>query len=404
MLAILALGFASGLPLALTASTLTAWLTESGIDMKAIGLFALAGTPYAFKFAWSPLVDSLHIPYLTRRFGRRRGWLILSQCLLVCGILLMSLLHPSEQTLMVAACAFAIACFSATQDIVIDAYRIEILKPEEYGAGSTAAVLGWRLGALASGGGALALAEFYGWPAAYICMALIAPVGILTVMLTGEPASYSPGHEAQKNFSTWFKSSVISPFADFIQHKGWLAILLFVVLYKLGDSFAGMMTNPFLLKLGFTKLDIAAIVKTYGLFATIIGSIIGGAMIPKFGLFKSLLICGILQMLSNLAFVAQARAGVDPLLLTGVISIENLSSGMGTAVFVAYISSLCKVEFTATQYALLSSLAASGRAWIVSNSGFAVEDFGWEGFFILSTIIAIPGILLLIFGRKYLIR
>lgn len=400
LLAILALGFASGLPLALTASTLTAWLFESGVERAAIGLFAAVATPYALKFLWAPLVDGLPIPILSKLLGRRRGWLAASQAALIAALLMLGLADPGAAPFTVATLAFAVAFFSATQDIVIDAYRVELLKPEEQGAGAAMAVLGYRFGMIASSAGALYLAQYFGWTAAYWVMAALLVVGLLAALLIGEPkaaADENPSLTSRQPLAAgdWLKQYVVEPFSEFMRREHWLVILLFIMLYKFGDAFMGIMTNPFLLDLGFSKAQIANIVKIYGLAATLIGSAIGGWMVYRLRLMKSLWICGILQGATNLVFILQAKLGADAMFLAVTITLENLSGGMGTAAFVAYISLLANRHFTATQYALLSSLAAVGRTWFSTPAGLVAETLGWEWFFFFSALLAVPGLIVL---------
>ncbi len=396
ILAILALGLFSGLPLALTASTLGAWLTEAGVDKTTIGLFAAVATPYALKFLWSPLIDGTQFPILSRLFGRRSGWLIATQIMLAASISALAFSDPATNPWATAMCALLVAIASASQDIVIDAYRVEILKPEQYGAGAAAIVLGYRLGMIISAAGALYLASIMSWHMTYLCMAALMGVGILVVIITGEPSAGADAPPAYHGSITqWLRDAVIAPFADFMTRQHWLAILLFILLYKFADAFMGVMTNPFLLELGFQKQEIAAVVKLYGVIATIIGSLIGGSMVFRMGTSKTLWICGIAHMLTNLMFVAQARMGADVHFLALSISMENITGGMGTTAFVAFMSSLTHVRFTATQYALLSSFSAFGRTWLSTPAGWFADHLGWESFFTLATFLAIPGLITL---------
>lgn len=402
ILAIAFLGFSSGLPLALTLSTLSVWLTDSGVDKTTIGLFAIIGTPYALKFLWSPLIDGTSLPLLTQWLGRRRAWMIFSQLLLIIAIIGLGTSHPAHHPFITALWALAVAFTSATQDIVIDAYRVEILEEREQGAGAALIVFGARIGLLVSGAGALLLADHISWHLVYYAMAGCIGVGIITVLLVGEPKNHRLSEletmtgSTAKNFERWLLHHVVDPFLDFIKRPDWAVILLFVVCYKLGDAFAGVMTNPFLIEVGFSKTEIAAIVKSFGLVATLLGAFIGGSMVHKWGIVPSLWVCGILQMLSNLMFALQAYIGHDIYVLSFTIGVENLSGGMGTAAFVAYLSSLCNISYTATQYALLSSLTAVGRTWISASAGWTVVQLNWIGFFIFSTFLALPGLLLLI--------
>lgn len=403
LLAVFFLGFSSGLPLALTGSTLSVWLTEIGVNLTTIGIFAAISTPYALKFLWAPFIDHIQIPFL-KPLGRRRSWMLLSQAALILFIVLLGYTDPYETPWQTAFFALMVAIASATQDIVIDAYRVELLDDKQQGAGAAMSVFGYRVGMLISGAGALFLAEEYGWPTIYQCMAACIGIGIVTVLITGEPLRCAQlsflenakmAREKTERLRGWFKHAVIDPFADFLQRRYALIILLFVVFFKFGDALAGVMTNPFLIETGFTKSEIAMIVKTYGFFATLAGTFTGGVLVYRYGMVKSLWVCGILQMLSNLMFAVQATIGYDTAVLAFTIGVENFAGGMGTAAFVAYLSSLCNISYTATQYALLSSLASVGRTWLSTVSGFLVEQMDWFYFFLFSTAAAIPGLILL---------
>lgn len=391
LLVILLLGFFSGLPLSLTASSLYAWLAEAGVDKSAIGLFAAIAMPYSLKFLWAPLMDRYALPFL----GRRRGWMLLSQVLLVTGIAAFSLVNPAQFPGIFALIAVIVAFCSASQDVVIDAYRVESLSAEQQGAAAAMLTLGYRLAMLVSGAGALFLADRIGWYQTYLVMAVVMAGGILLTLLIAEPAVEREPETAEHGVFLTFKQVFLDPFADFMQRKGWLAILGFVVLFKLADAFLGIMFNPFLIELGFTNTQIAQVVKLYGLGATILGSFLGGILVAKMGMYRVLMLTGFCHMLTNLLLVAQVGRGVDtPFLALCVVS-ENLTAGMGTAAFVAYLSSLCRVHYTATQYALLSSLAAVARTMLSTASGKAAETLGWEGFFIFSSLLALPSLMLL---------
>lgn len=398
VLLVFLLGILSGLPLALTASTVSIWLTEVGVSKAAIGLFAMVGTPYALKFLWAPLVDHLELPYLSK-FGRRRSWLVFSQLVLVLALLGMAAINPALHTVLFALLALVVAISSATQDIVIDAYRVELLPAEERGAGAAAIVCGYRVGMLLSGAGALFLAEVLPWGAVYVVMAGLVVFGSLVLLFRPEPKKVK--HKLHSNILEWIKRAVIEPFRDFMTHKGWWLILLFVMAFKLGDALAGVMTGPFLIELGFTKTTIATIVKTYGLAATLLGTFLGGMMIARMRLFSALLLCGVMQMFANSLLIVLAMKGAHESWLTFAITAENLCGGMGTAAFVAYLSSLCRVQYTATQYALLSSLASAGRTWLSAGSGILAQSLGWVGFFMFTTLAALPGLLLLVILSRY---
>ncbi|MBF0454453.1 MAG: AmpG family muropeptide MFS transporter [Magnetococcales bacterium] len=415
LIAILFLGFSSGLPLALTFGTLTLWLAESGISKTSIGLFALAGAPYTFKFLWAPLIDRLPLPFLTGRFGRRRGWMLLTQVALMISILGLGWSNPQQAPFTTALFALLTAFWSASQDIVIDAYRVEILEEHQYGAGAAMVVLGYRLGMLVSGAGALYLATFLGWHWTYAIMSATLGIGVITVLLNPEPAQQESAASQQQEARlqtylqnrpwlrgwrgkgvAWFSGAVIAPFSEFMTRRGWLLILLFILLYKFGDALAGVMSNPFYVELGFSKIEIANVSKLFGLATLIIGSFMGGALVSRVGIMKGLLWCGLLQMVSNLMFVWLAHTGYDMTALTLTIAIENLSSGMGMAAFVSYLSALCNVAYTATQYALLSSLMAFGRTLLSSSGGWFADQMSWGAFFLLTTAAALPGLLLLL--------
>lgn len=399
LLLILALGFASGLPLALTGATLSAWLVEAGVDLTAIGFFAMLATPYALKFAWSPLMDSLRLPRLHALLGRRKSWLLLTQLALIALIVALGFADPAFYPWFTALFALLVAFASASQDIVIDAYRVEILEPHQQGAGAAMISVGYRLGMLASGGGALAMSQVVSWQVTYLAMAALMGAGVLATLWGPKPeepplppeTNAAPG----ERFARWLQEAVVAPFADFMRRDGWLMILLFVALYKLGDAFLGAMFTPFLLDIGFTKLQIAKVVKLYGMLATIGGTFIGGFLVSRYGTLKPLWVAGIVHMLTNLMMVVQARLGANEEFLIFSIICENVSGGMTLAALVAFISSLCKLRYTATQYALLSSLAALARTTLSGASGAAAETLGWEWFFVLSTALALPGLVLL---------
>lgn len=396
ILAVLFLGFSSGLPLALTGQTLMAWLTEAQIDLATIGLFALVGTPYSLKFLWAPLIDRLTLPGMTR-WGRRRSWGVLTQLALAGLLLGLGGVDPGQQPWLFAILALCIAFASASQDIVIDAFRVEILDQDQYGAGAAAVQLGYRIGMLASGAGSLFLAEALPWPLVYAVMAGLMGIGALTLLLNKEP-QVTPAPKADN----WLMDTIVAPFADIVQRLGWqvLAVFAFIVLYKLGDALAGMISTTFYLKMGFAKWEIAEISKIFGFTATILGTFLGGVGVARFGIGKSLVVFGIFQLASNLMFAWMATRGHDIPALYATIGIENLAGGMGSAAFVAYLSRLCNLSFTGTQYALLSSPAALGRTLFASSSGWLVTQLGWVDYFLFTTVAALPGLLLLFWMLK----
>ncbi|MFA5623913.1 MAG: MFS transporter [Bradymonadales bacterium] len=412
ILKVLLLGFSSGLPLLLLGSTLSARLTESGLDLSTIGLFALVGIPYSIKFLWAPFVDQLRLPFIRSHLAHRKSWAILSQiCLALCFVAL-ALLDPQLQTPLIAAFALLTAFFSSLQDIIIDALRVELLEDEDQGAGAGAAVLGYRIGMLLAGAGAMFAASYYSWSAVYGGFAFFMLPGILTVLSITKLSSKAEKARAKddevmcKNENSgalcWIKRAVILPFVDFFRRDGAILILLFIALFKLGDAMAGAMTMPFYLKMDYSKIEIASVSKVFGLIATLGGALIGGVLVKRMGMMKSLILCGVLQVLSNFAFIYLAVTPHSVFSLTWVIAVENVAGGMGTAAFVAYLSSLCSVQFTATQYALLSSLSSVGRSLLSSTSGVLAEQFGWAFFFALTAFFGVPGLVLLLLLRRRL--
>lgn len=401
LITVLLLGFSSGLPLVLTLSTLSTWLKEVGVDKTTIGVFALVGLPYTFKFAWAPLVDRMPIPVLGRLLGRRRAWGLLTQAGLMVSILGLGLSNPAEDAARTAAWAVAVAFFSASQDIVVDALRVEMLSSEQQGAGATAIQVGYRMGMLAGGAGALFLADHRPWPVVYGVMALLVLVGVITLLLSPEPfVPQAAPLGADFTWLRWTETAVVRPILDFVQRPGWAAILAFVLLYKLGDAVLGLMANPFYLEMGFSKSEIAAISKIFGLSMTLAGVALGGVLVSRIGMVKALMICGVAQALSNLMFAVQATQGHDRPLLMVTIGIENLAGGMASTAFVAYISNLCNVAYTATQYAVFSAIASVGRTVLSSGSGWLADHFSWPQFFVLSTIAALPGLVLLVWMTR----
>lgn len=388
---ILFLGFSSGLPMLLVYSTLSAWLKEEGIDKTTIGFFGTVSIAYSVKWLWTPLIDRLKIPLLHRAMGRRRSWLLASQLGLAASIFGLGQTQPGVDFYPAFLWSFVVAFFSATQDMVIDAYRIEILEREQLGAGAANVTFGYRVGMLVAGGGCLLIADQLDWHAAYTVMALLMGVGIVTTLLISEPAA---GPAAEKSLT--FRTAVIEPFADFMRRPGWLLILVFVALYRYSDALLGNMANPFYLELGFTKTDIGLISKGYGLVMTFVGTFVGGLLYSRLGMARSLLTAGVAQAGSNLLYVALALKGPSIGFLAFTISIENFASGFATVVFVAYLSSLCSVAYTATQYALLSSAAAVARTLLSSGGGWLADHVSWPAFFTISTLAGIPCLILLV--------
>jgi len=396
MVAILFMGFASGLPLALTGSTLAIWMRQGGVSLATIGLFALVGLAYNLKFLWAPLIDRVPLPWLGARLGRRRSWTLALQGLLALAILALGANDPVEAPVATALSAVLVAFLSASQDVVIDAFRVELLEGPEQGPGASATQIGYRIGMVASGAGALYLSELAGWQAAYWAMAALLLPAMVAVWLTPEPRAGLYDPPAAGGFAAWLRGAFLDPLLDFARRSRWLAILAFVVLYKLGDALAGVMSSAFYVDMGFTRIEIANVSKVFGVLATIVGVILGGAAVYRLGVLRGLLVCGVLQMLSNLLFALQAVVGHSVPMLMVTIGVENLAGGMGSAAFVAYLSNLCTVAYTATQYALLSSLAAVARTTLAAAGGLLAEAAGWVTFFALSTLAAVPGLLLLL--------
>ncbi|WNN49408.1 muropeptide MFS transporter AmpG [Siccibacter colletis] len=390
---LLILGFASGLPLALTSGTLQAWMTVENIDLKTIGFFSLVGQAYVFKFLWSPMMDRYVPPFL----GRRRGWLLITQLLLLVAIAGMGFLEPSTDLRWMAALAVVIAFCSASQDIVFDAWKTDVLPAEERGAGAAISVLGYRLAMLASGGLALWLADNYlGWQGMYWLMAALLIPCIIATLLAPEPAVDTPVPRT-------LEQAVMAPLRDFFgRNNAWL-ILMLIVLYKLGDAFAMSLTTTFLIRgVGFDAGEVGMVNKTLGLFATIIGALYGGILMQRLSLFRALLLFGILQGVSNAGYWLLAISAKSIYTMAGAVFFENLCGGMGTAAFVALLMTLCNLSFSATQFALLSALAAVGRVYVGPVAGWFVEAHGWPLFYLFSVFAAMPGLVLLVVCRQTL--
>lgn len=386
------LGFASGLPLALTGGTLQAWMTVSGVDIVTIGIFTLVGVPYTWKFLWSPFMDRYVPPLL----GRRRGWIVVMQLMLMFAIATMGSLNPAAAPWALAGLAIIAAFASSSQDIVIDAYRTELLKPVERGMGAAASVLGYRLAMLISGALALILADQIGWNETYHLMAGLMGLCVFATLWGPEP-------DVEVQPPKTMTEAVIEPFKEFFSRKGAWLILLLIVLYKLGDAFAGSLTTAFLIRgVDFTPTEVGAINKGMGLIATLVGVVVGGGLMIRLGLFRSLLVFGVLQAVSNLSFMWLAAVGKSYLLMAMAVGVENLAGGMGTAAFVALLMSLCNPRFTASQYALLSALSAVGRVYVGPASGYLVEALDWVAFFGFTFVIALPGLALLWMMRRHI--
>jgi len=408
VLIVLFLGFSSGLPLALSGSTLLVWMTEAGVNLGTIGLFALVGTPYTIKFLWAPLIDALDVPLLSRRFGRRRGWLLLSQFLLIAAIVCLGACDPSVSPFVVAIGALLVATASATQDIVIDAFRVETLDESEQAAGMASYVAAYRIGMLVSTAGALFLVSGFedvfgfgrhaAWSAGYTVMAALVAIGIVTTLIATEPeksVSADVTHARENNLQRIVEAA-IGAFSEFLARDMAFVVLAFVVLFKFTDALSGAMTAPFVIDLGFSRNEYATIIKGVGLAATLIGGFAGGFLARAYSLPASLWLGGVLQGLANLAFSWQAVLGLNAAWLTFAIVAENFTSAVGTVIFVAYLSALCRNPLhTATQYALLTALAAFGRTYLSSGAGFIAAATGWPWFFAVCAVAGAPALLLL---------
>jgi PAT family beta-lactamase induction signal transducer AmpG len=385
MLVALFMGFACGLPLLLTGSVLQAWLKDGGVSLADIGFFALAGLPYTLKFLWAPLFDRYVPPFL----GRRRGWLLLMQLLLAAALVALSLAQPTpDHLLWISAAALLVSFFSASQDIVVDAYRRESLADNELGLGSALYVNGYRVGMLLASGGGLIIADHTSFAFMYQLMAAFMATCILVTFWAVEPP-------LPEGAPKTLREAVIEPFRDYFTREGaWLA-LAFILLYKIGDVMASSITTPFYLELGYSKTEIGAVVKLFGFWATIAGALLGGIYILRIGMTRALWIFGVLQMLSTLGFVALAYAGHNNAALAAVIALENFAGGLGTAAFVGFMGALTDKRFTATQYALLSSLMGVPRVLISAPAGVLAQNMGWPLFFTFCTLIAIPGLMMI---------
>lgn len=392
------LGFSCGLPLPLIMSTLQALLFENGVGLKFIGLFSLVTIVYNLKIFFAPIIDSLPVPYLTTKFGQRRSWIILSQIFLMIFIAAIGIAVGSHNIKLIAILAFLVAFFSASQDLVVDAYRIELIKKEDQGFAATSYIYGYRIAIIFGGAGALILSTFYSWSTTYLIMSCAILVGIVTILFASETRKnwVAKSHD----FISWFKNSIIAPLQDLTSHSKWYLILILIICYKLSDSFAGSMTMSFLLDLKFSKIEIASIVKTFGLLSTLLGALIGGILVKKIGLNQAVWIALLMQIISNLGFCYQAIVGHDVNSLYLVIFAENFSGGIGDAVLVTYLSGLCNIIFSATQYSLLMSLASLGRSLFASSAGIVASKIGWVYFFIFSMTLSIPALLALIFLTK----
>jgi PAT family beta-lactamase induction signal transducer AmpG len=399
------LGFSAGLPFALTAGTLTAWLTREGISMSTVGMFAWVGILYAFKFIWSPLVDQIRIPLLTRLLGRRRSWMLASQLGVAAALVAMAYTDAANQLPLLAWFAVLVAFCSATQDIAIDAWRIEAVDPEMQGAMAASYQLGYRVALLASGAGALLIGGEISYPLAYQAMALLMGVGMLTVMAVAEPEVSGENIRQESILSdpaAWINEAIIQPFAEFFhrnaQHA--LVILLFISIYRISDMVLGVMANPFYLVTGFSEVQIAGYVKTVGLGAVLGGAAIGGIAVARFGLGGPLVFGAVILAVTNLSFAGLALVGPDVPLLVMTICADNLAQGFTGTVFIAYLSSLTNISYTATQYALFTSLMVLPGKILSGYSGQIVDAIGWVSFFVYAALMGVPAVLLAVFVNR----
>jgi MFS transporter, PAT family, beta-lactamase induction signal transducer AmpG len=416
VLVVLLLGFSGGLPFSLTGMALQAWMTESGVDIRTIGLFAAIGIPYVIKFLWAPLTDALDVPLLSRRLGRRRGWLLLTQVWLIAAIAELAFTNPALSPLTVALAALMVATASATQDIIIDAFRVESLPEDEQAAGMASYVAAYRVGALVSGAGTLFIVSAFegpafdrqtAWTAGFVVMALLVVVGIVATFLAVEPAQSAAAeaehatHGREDALTRVIKAAVAAFFDFFTTRNCALAALAFVVFFKLADALATSLMTKFVLDLGFSRNELGAIVKGVGFAATLTGGFVGGYVARALPLAPSLWLGGILQTVTILAFSWQALVGRDALALTFTITIQYFADAIGTVIFVAYLSALCRNPLhTATQYALLTALASAGRTVFSTGNGYIADATGWFAYYLVCVAAAIPGFALLAYLQR----
>lgn len=387
------MGIVSGIPLYMILSTLFIWLTRENIDIATVGLFSLTQIPWTLKFIWAPIIDTHKIPILNDLLGQRKSWLLITQLFLIVSIILLGYSNPDKDLFMTAVFALLTAFFSANQDIIIDAYRIEILEDEMQGAGAAATQFGYRVGGIFAGAGSLYLKHLFSWSIVFFIVALI--IAILMVIIYLIKLESEPINRVSQSLTAPFKEFVSRNSSDKI-----IIIILFIFFFKFGDVVAGIMANPFYVQIGFTNIEIANASKIFGVFMTLTGVFLGGFLVKKLGLINSLIISGFFQIVSNLLYVMLNSVGPEFNFLLIAISGENFSGGLGSAAFVAYLSILCKKQFSGTQYALLSSIMGLARTFLSAPSGFIVESFGWGSFFIFSTIIGLPGLLILFWMKR----
>ncbi len=405
------LGFSAGLPLLLILGTLSFWLREAGIDRSTIGYLTWVGLIYAFKWMWAPLVDRLPIPVLSKFFGRRRSWLLFAQLLIILGLVGMASIDPKVQLTPIVWCALLVAFGSATQDIALDAFRIESADSDHQAALAATYQTGYRLALIWSGAGVLWLAaraeagnagyDASAWQFAYLCMALSISIGVLTTVFSKEPVRVELARA--RNAKAWLHQTLIEPFADFIKRYGWHAVLILslIAIYRISDVVMGIMANPFYVDMGYTKDEVAAVSKVFGVVMTLVGAFLGGVLTLRFGVMRILFLGAILSAVSNLLFAWLATQGHDLHGLVWVISADNLSSGIATAAFIAFLSALTNIQYSATQYALFSSMMLLLPKWLAGFSGVFVDSFGYQNFFISTAIIGAPVLILIWFAIRF---
>ena len=417
VIGMLFLGFSAGLPFLLVFSTLSAWLSDANVSKATIGFFSWIGITYSIKVFWAPVIDRLPLPFLTRRLGKRRSWMLVAQIGIACGLLGMASINPTEDLQTIALFGLLVAFSSATQDVALDAYRIEAMDKEYQGAMSAIYIFGYRLALLVAGAGSFYIAEYVDWPAAYIVMALLMAVGMITVLIIREPEHVisdvtreqeaqtaavfdgSPSRPTWHRIKEWFSSAVVSPFVDFIKRYGKFAILIliFVGIYRISDITMGVMANPFYLDMGYSKVEIANIGKIFGFFMSMFGALVGGVLVVRYGIHRPLVLGAILVAVTNLLFAYLATLGPDLVWLSIVISADNFSGGLAGSAFIAFLSSLTNSAYTATQYALFSSIMTLPAKILGGFSGVIVEGYGYEWFFSYAAVLGIPAIIVALY-------
>ena len=409
------LGFSAGLPYLLVFSTLSAWLRDEGVERSVIGFFSWIGVTYSIKVFWAPFIDRLPLPFLTKLLGKRRSWMLVAQLGIIVGLVSMGTLNSHSQLQKIALFAVWVAFCSATQDVVIDAYRIESIDPKYQGAMAATYVLGYRIALLLAGAGAFYIADYTSWQVAYLVMAALMSIGLITTLCLKEPIHqhFNDGRLSEnlamkkqnfrQRFLTGLTVAILNPFVEFFTRNGkiGLLILMLIAAYKMSDITMGVMANPFYLDLGFSKKDIASISKVFGFIMTISGAAIGGLLVVKYGIMRPLLLGAVMVAATNLLFAVLANSTPNLLLLASVISADNLSGGIATSVFIAYLSSLTSTAYTATQYALFSSLMTLPAQLLGGFSGIVVDSYGYTVFFIYSSTVGLPAIALVLLLMRH---